>query len=694
MHPRILLSLLMLSLLCGFLVACDSSASGPEPEPDVVNADDGASVADTAADSSGGEIRIDEGLRVDDLILAPHPEPTDVTLPEGILFRAGSYNVYGGNYAEAAEIAAYLAPLELDMLGVQECGADMVAPLAEGLDMPYTVGTSGAVMFSRHPLTNAEELALPRGRGLVHANAEIEGVMFSLYALHISWDASGDVQTRAIIDEYIANDPNDHLVMVGDFNDEHYSTQITILDEVLADAFTDFGWYPGERISWPSTEFGGSEGAQLIDLIFYRKNFRPLVLDAQVFNQRPVLSDHKPTFAELLFPREAGQPFAEDPFREQRDPWLGFPNPEERPANLLVNPGAEDDLTGWETEGDPVVEENRGPQLPFAGERFFSGPAERAYSGGRRASGSQLVDLVASGADPAIIDAGRGVVLASGQMRIGYRVEEEPGVASNILGPNNHTEIIVEVHDADGELLLRRSSAQRDTYAYYPYAERIPLPTQARSVRYTWMAHQHSWYLGGCDVAFDDLYLGYEEQSEPNALLGGNLLANSGAELGSLENWQGDVDPGWWSLTDLAIHGVVELPPLSYSGAGLFFGGGVLGLQAGKAGRSTLAQDIDLAAWHGEQQAGELALRWGGWVRTWKARTEIQLALEIYDGDGSLWGTVEPAPLFDAEWTRVEYLTRIPAGASRVQMTLSADVEDSGTGVFADELFAIPERTQ
>ena len=609
-------------------------------------------------------------------------------LPDGIPLRVASYNVYGGNYASVDEIAAFLGTLELDMLGLQECPGDFVAPLAEAIGLPYTVGGSGVVLFSRRPLTDTAEIGLPNGREMMHGVAEIEGVPFSLYAAHISWDAAGDVQTRTMVDDYFTTDPHAHLVLVGDFNDEHFSTQITLLEERLADAFTDFGWYPGERVSWPSTEFGGTEGAQLIDLIFYRKTLRPLVLDAEVFDLSPVLSDHKPTFAELLYPRDAETPFVSDPFAAARDPWRDFPAEDARPTNLLTNPGAEDGLAGWTALGDAMTAAERATQLPRSGEAFFTGPPERTTGAGRRVGASQTVALD----DVEGIDEGRGILYASGQMRVGYRVEEADGVASNILGPNNHTEILVEVLDAGGAVLLRRSSGQRDTYAYHPYVERIPLPPGARAARLTWLGHQHAWYLGGCDVAFDDLYLGVEIEDEPGALLSGNLLANPGAEAGDLTGWE-DIDAsGWWALADLEVHGLMELPPLSYAGAGLFFGGGVLNFQPGRAGESVLAQSLDLAPFREAQQAGELALRWGGWLRTWKAQSELSLSLEIRDGDGGLWGRIEAEPVAAAAWTERELLTRIPPNASAVRFVLSAEVEDATTGVFADELFVLPER--
>ncbi len=126
---------------------------------------------------------------------------------------------------------------------------------------------------------------------------------------------------------------------------------------------------------------------------------------------------------------------------------------------------------------------------------------------------------------------------------------------------------------------------------------------------------------------------------------------------------------------------------------GLWFAGGPLDLEPSPAGLSSHGQRIELHAHFGTIDGGGLALRWGGWLRTWEAKTHVGVALEIYDGDGTLWGRVEGGEVHAPEWTRVEYLTRIPAGASAVRLVLEADVEPLGTGVFADDLFVFPEKS-
>jgi endonuclease/exonuclease/phosphatase family metal-dependent hydrolase len=185
-----------------------------------------------------------------------------------------TYNLYGGNYATAEAIGAFLATQDLDLVGLQECPADYLAPIAAAAGFEH-MGGAGVALLSRTPLIGLETVALRSGRSFVHATTEIAGVAFSVYVAHLGWNLDGDRQCREFVDEHLAADPLPHLLLVGDFNDEHLSSQIAILEELVADAATAAGCYPGQRISWPATRFDDTEGSQLIDLIFFRRTRAP-----------------------------------------------------------------------------------------------------------------------------------------------------------------------------------------------------------------------------------------------------------------------------------------------------------------------------------------------------------------------------------------------------------------------------------
>ncbi|MCA9773888.1 MAG: endonuclease/exonuclease/phosphatase family protein [Myxococcales bacterium] len=260
-------------------------------------------------------------------------------LPDGIAVRAGSWNVYGGNFSDATTIGAALGALHYDVVGLQEVPHAVFAEdVAHAMGPEYTAYFGdGKALISRTPLVDAQTVSLVNGRGFVRATTVIAGVPFSIYAAHLGWNLEGNRQNREFMDEWVLPDPNPYLMVMGDFNDEHLSAQIDILEEDLDDVWTKLGLYPGERISWPSNRFDGDEGSQLIDNVFVRRAAGAIVLQGDVVNLSPVLSDHKPIWADLLFSPDPGAPFTEDPFAEARRPDAEFP--ENPPENLLVNPG-------------------------------------------------------------------------------------------------------------------------------------------------------------------------------------------------------------------------------------------------------------------------------------------------------------------------------------------------------------------
>ena len=686
--------LILLSLVL-LLCACGGRGSDGVGSEDVAAAEDTSADAplDTSADAPPVDIPIppiSEDITPESLVLDPGSGAAAPELPDGIRVRAGSYNVYGLQYADAATIGALLATLDLDMVGLQECPGGAVAEIAAAGGFQDWHG-QGTVLLSRTPLVDAAAVSLKAGRSFVHATTEIEGVTFSFYSTHLGWNVEGDLQCREFVDEHLSLDPNPHLILVGDFNDEHLSTQNTILEEVVSDAATAMGWYPGQRISWPSTGFDDTEGSQLIDLVFFRKDLPAIVVDAQVVNLAPVFSDHKPVFADLLFPADPGKPFAVDPLAPLRDPLAALPSADALPENLLRNPGAEDGLEHWQTEGNPAAVVERSQQTARTGERFFTGFAKSPGDGGLLSAGSQDVDLHDWSE---AIDAQEAELYVSAHTAIGYPVEESAGIVANMPKPYDDVEIITTLLDETGAVLERISSGRRDALGWFPYGASIPLPPGVRTARLTWLVH-HRGVLEGNDGAIDDLYLGIGLRQEPHKRVGANLLENAGGEDDAMTSWEGD---GWVHARDLDFMGpwgIMFFPPSTRSGRGMFtLGAWPAGRDPAGTGTWGISQSVDLSAWRDRIDASSgsgLALRWGGWLRTTHALGEVRLSLDILDRDSAVWGTIEAEPVPWAEWTLVEGLVRMPRGAAAVRLRIDGDLPDETEGLFADALFLIPE---
>lgn len=608
----------------------------------------------TGCSSSSG---VDEGVTPDSLWI--RDVPSTRIPPGGVRVRALTLNLHGGQEASPGRVVEVLQDLDLDVIGLEECPAAYADELARALGgrTPLTrVGEEGNVLLSRTPVTSTRAVSLESGRGFVHAETMIDGQPFSLYVAHIGWNAEGSRQARELIDRHLSRDETRRLLVMGDFNDEHLSPQASILEEVLEDAFTASGLYPGQRISWPSTGFDGSEGSQLIDLHYYRRADPPVVVRTEVINAVPVISDHKPTFAELIYPRgEDRFPVGQPPIEGSRTPWTVVDRDEA--SNLLVNHGAEEGARGWEADNaGEIVTGEREHQAPHGGRSHFSGAS---FASTDMVSGwSQRVDLSSRSA---AIDAGSGWLDAAGWVAVGYRQDVDGEVVASSPRPYDEAEVVVDLEDAGGVRLARWSSGRRDPLQYHPFGARLRIPRGTRTAVMRLWSHRKENSGPSSDAVFDDLYLahgvGRAHQGEPVA------IGRDGEDSAA---WG-----GWKRLADGEPIGIMIYPPRTRSGRGHFAAG--VGLD-----NATAAAEASAAVVPG-------ALRFGGWARTLGATGAVRFALELFEEEGeAAWGRYELEPLQAAEWTLVEGRLRIPPGIVRAVLHVEAEAGDDM--VFVDEV--------
>jgi len=627
---------------------------------------------------------IDPSLKPADLVLPVRSPPAAPTLPSGVRVRALTLNIHGGQDASPAAIASLLSSLNLDVAGLEECPGEVAEAISGLAALPYRVGLEGPILLSKTPLTATAAVSLAAGRSFVHANTVIGGATFSVYVAHIGWNSEGDRQARELVDLHLRPDPERRLLMMGDFNDEHLSSQNDILEEVVEDVFTASGVYPGQRISWPATEFDGSEGSQLIDLFFYRREYPAIVLSADVLNVAPVLSDHKPAFTELLYPLDA--PFTADPFGPRADPLAGLSFDPRSDANLLVDGGAEARGTGWTLGGGAITAAEREAQVPRTGSFLFTGSLNALEDGQYQSWGSQSFDLHG---DAAAVDAGELSLDVAGWIATGFKLDVDGEIRSNVPRPYDDGEILVETFAEGGRLLSRATSQRRDTLKYYPWATSVPVPPGARLATYTFLAHHKTAGGPSNDVVFDDLY--WAKATRPHGVLGGDLVVDGGAERGTLEGSAFRAQ-GFRAEKDGVALGLMLYPPWAHSGKGYFFAGGAVALEGRTPGGSELRQVLPLDDYLGEIDRELLTIHWGATLRTYRGDTPIELSLEVQEAEGRVWGTIA-LPSFQApEWTTLESRLLVPRGARALAIVVKADVSRAGDAVFVDDLFAIPER--
>jgi len=359
----LLLAVMAMTLFSLATSGCSSGGAGDIDEPDAItrdvaadalidasddSLDHDANVQDTRNDTTEGTDTAipppDDIWNADNIRLDAAERVELVVLPEGIRVKVGAYNLYGYNWAAPEHFGAFIKELSPDLMALVESDSDKLSATAAEAGYEHYCSSGGRSLMSKTPLAECVTIDLVDDRSLLRTETEIGGVTFAVYVFHISWNVAGNRQTRQFIDEIFTSETRSHVIIMGDFNDEVLSRQIDILGEQLADAFTAWGWYPGERITWPSQGFDDTEGAQTIDLIMFRKALLPIVLGADAVNMSPVLSDHKPVWAELLFPLD-DTPFDDSLTTARMDPNRVFDgNDGDSLPNLLTNPGAEDGL--------------------------------------------------------------------------------------------------------------------------------------------------------------------------------------------------------------------------------------------------------------------------------------------------------------------------------------------------------------
>lgn len=144
-----------------------------------------------------------------------------------------------------------------------------------------------------------------------------------------------------------------------------------------------------------------------------------------------------------------------------------------------------------------------------------------------------------------------------------------------------------------------------------------------------------------------------------------NLLVNPGAEATSLTPWYDTLGNGF---------GVMRTPDIldvAYEGTATFYGGcnGPIG-----AWVNELAQDVDLAGYAEDIDAGRAHARFAGWERSSTNGTsedQAEIRLEFFDERGGLaagFTSVVAEP--PGTWVHVEDMRALPVGTRSVRVLL------------------------
>lgn len=238
-----------------------------------------------------------------------------------ITVRVASYNVEFGRSTTPEQVGAMFKPYKLDLIGFDEVpNGDWTARVGKVLGMAHAyVGKISSAnhkdkyksILSRTPLqgTIEHELNVPRRRcwnpaSVVCAVTEIDGISIAFYSLHICGSKSNHKTGHAyqLAAEILPNETTSRVIMVGDFNNKIGDPAMNAIEAA------------GFRPTWHDLQIDVSKeftyNAQdpkknlgVIDHILYSDLASAESTDGGIIEMAPPLSDHKPIWAEISFPR-------------------------------------------------------------------------------------------------------------------------------------------------------------------------------------------------------------------------------------------------------------------------------------------------------------------------------------------------------------------------------------------------------
>lgn len=234
-----------------------------------------------------------------------------------ITVRVASYNVEFGKSATPEQIGEMFKPYKLDIIGFDEApDGDWTARVGKVLGMQYSfVGKISSAnhkdkyksILSRTPLEGNEEHLLT-GRGwspasVVRAVTKIDGVSFAFYSLHICKSGATDGHAHHLAIKVLPKEITKRVIVVGDFNN------------IIGDAAMKTVEGAGFRPTWNDLKIDLSKeftyNAQdpkknlgVIDHILHNTSAGGKATEGGIIELEKPLSDHKPIWAEIVFPRD------------------------------------------------------------------------------------------------------------------------------------------------------------------------------------------------------------------------------------------------------------------------------------------------------------------------------------------------------------------------------------------------------
>ena len=255
-----------------------------------------------------------------------HPQHGDrrqVSLKDQpITVRVASYNVEFGKSATPEQIGEMFKPYNLDIIGFDEVpDGDWTARVGNVLGMKHSyVGKISSAnhkdkyksILSRAPLEGMaeHELQVKRRRcwnpaSAVRAVTEIDGISIAFYSLHIcsSRDREKIGHAYQLATEVLPKETTERVIVVGDYNNNIGDIAMNTIEAAgFKPTWNDLKMDVSKEFTYNAQD--PSKNLGVIDHILYNTSPGAQVTEGGIIELETPLSDHKPIWAEIVFPRE------------------------------------------------------------------------------------------------------------------------------------------------------------------------------------------------------------------------------------------------------------------------------------------------------------------------------------------------------------------------------------------------------
>ena len=241
---------------------------------------------------------------------------------KAIHVRVAAYNVEFGKNASPEEIGRMFKPYNLDIIGFNEVpDGDWTARVGKVMGMKHTyVGKISSAnhkdkyksILSRTPLqdTVEHELTVQRKRSwnpasVVQAVTQIDGIPIAFHSLHIcrSTDSHDTGHAYRLANEILPKDKTDRIIVLGDFNNEMGDNALQKIEQTgMRATWEDLKIDVSKEFTYNALDPKKKHG--VIDHIFYSTKSKAEVTEGGIIELKKALSDHKPVWANIVFPKD------------------------------------------------------------------------------------------------------------------------------------------------------------------------------------------------------------------------------------------------------------------------------------------------------------------------------------------------------------------------------------------------------